>query len=182
MGNQKLHKKMVSLRLQKRLASAVLKCGQRRVWLDPNESSELALATSRRTIKKLVKDGLIVEKQGKTHSRAKARNFKISRRLGRHTGPGRRHGTKNARMPVKVIWMRRQRALRRLLKKLRKARKIDKTLYHKFYKGSKGNLYKNKKVLIEAIHKERNEKIRVEKIEAEQKARSFKNLEHRKRK
>merc|ERR1712151_1388201 len=104
------------------------------------------------------------------------------RRLGRHTGTGKRRGTKDARMPVKISWMRRQRALRRLLRKLRKARKIDKNLYHKFYLGSKGNLYKNKKVLVEAIHRERNEKVRQEKIEQEQKARRMKNLEKRKRK
>merc|ERR1712014_538046 len=91
-------------------------------------------------------------------------------------------GSKNARMPVKLFWIRRQRALRRLLKKLRKGRKIDKTLYHKFYLGSKGNLYKNKKVLIEAIHKERNEKLRLEKIENEQKQRRMKNLEMRRKK
>jgi large subunit ribosomal protein L19e len=48
--------------------------------------------------------------------------------------------------------------------------------------GSKGNLYKNKKVLIEAIHKERNEKIRLEKIENEQKQRRMKNLEQRRKK
>merc|ERR1712151_1144899 len=104
------------------------------------------------------------------------------RRLGRHTGTGKRRGTKDARMPVKISWMRRQRALRRLLRKLRKARKIDKNLYHKFYLGSKGNLYKNKKVLIEAIHRERNEKLRQEKLDQEQNARRMKNLEKRKRK
>ena len=173
---------MVSLKVQKRLASSVMKCGERRVWLDPNEASEISLATSRRTIKKLVKDGLVVKKQVMTHSRANARRFYEERRLGRHTGPGKRRGTKDARMPVKVQWMRRQRALRRLLRKLRKARKIDKNLYHKFYLGSKGNLYKNKKVLVEAIHRERNEKIRQEKIEQEQKARRMKNLEQRKKK
>jgi len=48
--------------------------------------------------------------------------------------------------------------------------------------GSKGNLYKNKKVLIEAIHRERNEKLRQEKINQEQNARRMKNLEKRKRK
>ena len=172
---------MVSLRLQKRLSASVLKCGKRRIWLDPNEVSEIALATSRRTIKKLVKDGLVVRKQVKTHSRANARAHYEQKRLGRHSGPGKRVGTKDARMPMKVCWMRRQRALRRLLRKLRKNRKIDKNLYHKFYLGSKGNLYKNKKVLIEAVHKERNEKVRVEKIEQEQKARRFKNLEQRKK-
>merc|ERR1711862_220150 len=175
-------RKMGSLRLQKRLSAAVLKCGKRRIWLDPNEVSEIALATSRRTIKKLVKDGLVVKKQVRTHSRANARRHYEEKRLGRHSGTGKRLGTKDARMPVKAQWMRRQRALRRLLRKLRKNRKIDKNLYHKFYLGSKGNLYKNKKVLIEAIHRERNEKIRLEKIENEQKARRLKNLEQRRKK
>lgn len=37
---------MAFLRLQKRLAAAVLKIGKRRVWIDPNETSEVALANS----------------------------------------------------------------------------------------------------------------------------------------
>lgn len=89
--------------------------------------------------------------------------------IGRHNGRGKRKGTRDARMPQKVLWMRRQRVLRRLLKKYRAAKKISKDIYHKFYLGSKGNLYKNKNVLIEAIHKMKAEKIR-EKEEAEQKA------------
>merc|ERR1712108_124960 len=98
------------------------------------------------------------------------------------TGIGKIQGCKNARMPIKLFWIRRQRALRRLLKKLRKNKKVDKNLYRKFYMGAKGNLYKNKKVLIEAIHKERNEKLRQEKINQEQEQRRMKNLEKRKRK
>jgi ribosomal protein L19E len=39
---------MAFLRLQKRLAAAVLKCGQRRIWIDPNETNEVALANSRK--------------------------------------------------------------------------------------------------------------------------------------
>merc|ERR1711907_563542 len=115
--------------------------------------------------------GYIVKKTTMTHSRSKARVWAAAKRLGRHMGIGKRQGCKNARMPVKLWWIRRQRALRRLLRKLRKNKKIDKNLYHKFYLGSKGNLYKNKKVLIEAIHRERNEKIRQEKLDNEQKAR-----------
>ena len=38
---------MVSLKLQKRLASSVLKCGRGKVWLDPNEVNEISMATSR---------------------------------------------------------------------------------------------------------------------------------------
>jgi ribosomal protein L19E len=37
---------MVSLKLQKRLAASVLSCGLRKVWLDPNEVSEISMANS----------------------------------------------------------------------------------------------------------------------------------------
>merc|ERR1712093_751028 len=47
---------MAFLRLQKRLAATVLKCGKKRVWIDPNETNEVALANSRKNIKKLFKD------------------------------------------------------------------------------------------------------------------------------
>ena len=40
---------MVSLKLQKRLAASVLKCGKRKVWLDPNEVNEIHNANSRQT-------------------------------------------------------------------------------------------------------------------------------------
>ena len=39
---------MAFLRLQKRLAASVLKCGRKRVWIDPNETNEVALANSRK--------------------------------------------------------------------------------------------------------------------------------------
>lgn len=38
---------MVSLKLQKRLAASVLKCGRGKVWLDPNEGNEISMANSR---------------------------------------------------------------------------------------------------------------------------------------
>ena len=37
---------MVSLKLQKRLASSVLKCGRGKVQLDPNEVNEISMANS----------------------------------------------------------------------------------------------------------------------------------------
>merc|ERR1712093_196153 len=162
---------MAFLRLQKRLAATVLKCGKKRVWIDPNETNEVALANSRKNIRKLYKDGLIVKRQVGMHSRSRCKRIHEAKRKGRHTGMGKRRGTRNARMPQKVLWMRRQRVLRRLLRKYRESKKITKDIYHHFYLASKGNQFKNKTVLVEAIHKMKQEKVRENELAAQRKAR-----------
>ena len=62
---------MVSLKLQKRLAASVLKCGKRKVWLDPNEINEIHNANSRQNFRKLIKDGYVIRKPNAIHSRAR---------------------------------------------------------------------------------------------------------------
>jgi large subunit ribosomal protein L19e len=166
---------MAFLRLQKRLAASVLKVGKKRVWIDPNETAEVALANSRKNIRKLFKDGLIMRRQVHMHSHSRVQAYHEAKRKGRHQGHGKRKGTKDARMPQKVLWMRRQRVLRRLLRKYRDAKKITKDIYHQFYLGSKGNQFKNKTVLIEAIHKMKQEKIREKQLAEQREARRAKN-------
>merc|ERR1712007_395073 len=124
------------------------------------ETNEIAMANSRLNIRKLIKDGLIIRKPPKMHSRARCKLHLEAKRKGRHSGIGKRRGTKEARMPSKILWMRRIRVLRRLLRKYRE----------------------NKKTLVEAIHKKKAERVREKQLQEQMEARKAKAKEKRRKK
>lgn len=96
-------------------------------------------------------------------------------------GYGKRKGTKDARMPQQVLWMRRLRVLRRLLAKYRDAGKIDRHLYHNLYKAAKGNTFKHKRSLVEHIITAKAEALREKALKEEAEARRVRNRVARER-
>merc|ERR1712224_43074 len=140
------------------------KCGKGKIWLDPNEINEISITNSRQNIRKMIRDGFIIHKPELATSASRNKNYKNAKKKGRHMGLGKRKGTAESRMPQKVLWMRRQRVLRRLLKKYREMKKIDNQLYHELYLKCKGDRFKNKSVLIDYIRHAKSERLRSDKL------------------
>ena len=138
----------MDLKNQKRMAADILKCGQSRVWIDPNRIEDTADANTRADIRTAIESGTIraLPKQG--ISRGRTRYRLAQRRKGRRRGPGSRKGTSGARTPTKADWIQTIRPIRQELKKLRDEGKITRTVYRQFYMKAKGGQFKSRKNLL----------------------------------
>lgn len=134
----------MDLRNQRRLAAEVLKCGENRIWIDPEQTEEVEKAVTRRDVRNLVKQGVIKARKKKGVSRGRARKLHAQQKKGRRRGYGSRKGTAYARLPKKRRWIRTIRPIRAYLRELKKEKLIDKSMYRKYYIRAKGGEFKSK--------------------------------------
>ena len=143
----------MNLRSQKRMAAQLLKCGEGRVWPSPEHLDEIASAITKEDIRRLIREGKIAKLPKEGVSTARAKHIKFQKKRGRRRGPGSRKGKSTARMPRKLSWMIRIRALRRLLKQMRDDGMISKREYRMLYRHAKGGMFRSKTHLLQRIKK-----------------------------
>ena len=139
---------MPDLSNQRRMAAALLKCGEGRVWIDPASQEELADAVTRSDIRSAIKAGVIRRLPVAGTSRGRARRHALEVRKGRHSGPGSRRGTPASRLSRKSRWIRRIRAQRALLRELRDQKRIPPGVYREFFRRAKGGMFRSRAHLL----------------------------------
>jgi len=135
---------MSDLRNQRRMAAELLKCGQHRVWMDPDRLDEIAKAVTKDDVRVLIRGGAVVSKQKVGISSGRKKYNASQKQKGRRKGHGSRKGAKFARLPRKRRWITTIRPLRSYLRELRDTEQIDRTTYRRYYMKAKGGEFRNK--------------------------------------
>ena len=135
---------MTDLQNQRRMAAIILKCGKNRLWMDPDRTEEIAKAVTRKDVKILVNGGAIKSKQIQGISRGRNRYQQKQKAKGRQKGHGSRKGAKYARFPRKQRWIRTIRPIRSCLRGLRDESVINRSIYRRYYRKSKGGEFRSK--------------------------------------
>lgn len=133
------------LNIQKRLASQILKCSEKRIVFDTDRLDEIKEAITKADIRALIKKEAIRRKPIKSISRGRARKIRVQKIKGRQKGHGSRKGKKRARTPKKRAWISKIRAQKKLLKFLKNKGIINKKNYRVLYLKSKGGFFRSRR-------------------------------------
>jgi len=133
------------LTVQKRLASIVLKCSPKKVWIDPERLEEAREAITKKDITDLISLGIIQKKNTNFHSKGRFRKHLVQKRKGRSRGQGTRKGASGARTPRKAHWVTHVRAQRELIRSLFAHEVIDKASLNDIIRKIKGGFFRSRR-------------------------------------
>ena len=126
---------------QRKIAAKILKCGMRRVWLDPKRLDDISNAITRRDVSALISGRIIKKIPDAGISSGRNRLLKIQKKKGSRKGRGSRKGSRHMK---KKNWIRKIRSLRRYMKLLREKGMITNDVFKKIYKISMSGYFKDK--------------------------------------
>jgi len=137
----------------RRMAAQLLKVGNGKVWLNPDEREKIASVMTKEDVRELIKNGLIKKKKTNEKSRGRTRILGRKKKLGRKKGHGKRKGKGSARAKKKRRWIANVRAQRSTLRMLKKKdeKAVKKAGYSKIYKRIMGGFFKGKRYVEEAV-------------------------------
>ncbi len=134
----------MDLKVQKRLASQILKCSPDRVLFDENSLEEIKEAITKRDIKSLIADRIIQKKPKKGISKVRATKIKLQKRKGLRKGAGSRKGKPTSRVPSKKIWMSKIRVQRAFLNEIKQKQLITRETYKSLLSKAKGGFFRSR--------------------------------------
>jgi large subunit ribosomal protein L19e len=123
------------MNFQKKLASKVLKCGVKRVWINP-KNEKVKQAITRRDIRRFIKEGEIKKIPAKKPSK------KVKKKKQQRMGS--RKGAKGARRGKKSSWLRIVRPQRRMIKEMKEKKQLKPNAYRKVYTLVKSGMFRSK--------------------------------------
>ncbi|RME31740.1 50S ribosomal protein L19e [Candidatus Woesearchaeota archaeon] len=135
----------MKLKLQKRLAAALLNCSPKRVRFDPAQVNDIKEGITKSDMRLLITDKLVSKRPEKGVSRVRARKTRAQKRKGLRRGHGSKKGTPNANHPQKERWMSKVRVQRAFLKELKEKGRIALTTYRLLYRKAKGGYFRSKR-------------------------------------
>ncbi|WP_455364852.1 50S ribosomal protein L19e [[Eubacterium] cellulosolvens] len=119
---------------QRRIAAAIMKVGENRVWVDPDHLDLVEAAITRDEIRRLIHEGII--KKSREQGISKGRQRTRKKRKG--------HGSrKGSRQSEKRLWVFKVRKQRKRISELREGKKITPATYRKIYMMIKGGAFRN---------------------------------------
>jgi len=138
----------MSAKAQRRIAAEIMKIGENKVWLDPEDIDAISSAITRTEIRKLIHEGAIRALPSTGTSRGRTRRLRSKKAAGRRSGPGSRRGSHLAR---KRAWTLRIRAIRERLRELRDKRMVSTGTYRRLLLMAKGGSFRSSSHLDEYI-------------------------------
>ena len=140
----------MKMKLQRNLASKVMKCGNSRVWFEPSRIADISEAITTEDVRKLIKDGLIKEMPQKGLSSFRKKKMLAQKAKGRRKGSGSRKGKA---MKGKKLWIKKIRTLRAALRELKDSGRIDNKTYRHLYMVSKSGFFRSRSHLMNYLEK-----------------------------
>jgi len=133
----------VSVYTVRRVAAKILKVGENRVKIKPDEVAKAAQALTADDVRQLIRDGTVWCDRVKGVPRIRAKLKHTKKKSGKRWGSGSRRGGKNSRISAKSKWMSRVRSQRRVLRELRDTKRLKDGTYRDAYLMVKGNAFRS---------------------------------------